>query len=90
MYSEYLQNQGIDISNGKFKNKSRKWSERLSDVLAEEGIILSKDMEDQYKTDISNLLKKPVSDSLTDWGNDLLLSVSEKIKSDLKEMNLIK
>ncbi|WP_303259288.1 AAA family ATPase [Ruminococcus sp.] len=90
LYSEYLQNQGIDISNGKFKNKSRKWSERLSDVLAEEGIILSKDMEDQYKTDISNLLKKPVSDSLTDWGNDLLLSVSEKIKSDLKEMNLIK
>lgn len=89
IYAEYLQSEGIDVLNGKFKNQSKKWSSRISEILTEKGILLSREDEDKYKEDISDLLISPIKDCLTDTGYKLLISICEKIKDDLKEMALI-
>ena len=89
LYNEYLVNKGINISNPKFKNQSIKWSNRLKNVEAEVGIDFTQEDEDKYKEEIADLITSPVKNCLTNVGYQLLISICDKIKADLKQMSLV-
>lgn len=89
IYDEYFVNKGINISNAKFKNQSVKWSNRLTTIAAEVGLDISEEVESKYKEEIADLITSPVENYLTDAGYKILISMCEKIKTDLKDMSLI-
>lgn len=90
IYTEYLLNEGIDISDPTFKNPRVKWSNRIASIVATGGVDFSKVNEDKYKTEIVELLTSPVKNGLTEPGYRLLISICDKVKGDLKEMMLLK
>lgn len=88
-YTEYLLNAGIDISNPTFKNQRVKWSNRIANIAAASGLDFPKANEDKYKTEIGELITSPIKNGLTEQGYQLLISICDKIKQDLKEMMLL-
>lgn len=88
MYKDLLLEKGIDISNPIFKNKSKKWSRRLSDIAQGCGINFS-DMENECKEKVSYNVKS--SDNyLNDDGKRLLAAIKDKIRMDLISMGILK
>lgn len=89
IYTEYLLNAGIDIINPTFKNQRVKWSNRIANIAAASGLDFPKANEDKYKTEIGELITSPIKNGLTEQGYQLLISICDKIKQDLKEMMLL-
>lgn len=85
IYKDYLLEHQIDISKSSFKNKSSKWSNRLTSIAAEVGINFS-ESEEKFKEEIATLITSPVKDCLTESGYELLIAIIDKIKTDLNEM----
>lgn len=82
VYSEYLSSKHIDITKDGFKNKSKKWADRIEAIYV--GGDLSDEEENEIKSKISDIVSKQIDDSLTDEGTEIL----EKVKSILiKEIN---
>lgn len=88
-YKDILINRGIDISSDLFKNKSLKWSDRVSAVAQSVGLDFSS-IEDETKTEINNYLPPHIKEILTEKAIVLLDAICEKIIEDLKDMGLIK
>lgn len=88
-YKDILKNKGIDISCDLFKNKNKKWSDRVSDVAQSVGLNFSS-IETEVKTEINNTLPLHIRDILTDKAIKLLNAICEKIIADLQQMGLIK
>lgn len=89
IYKDYLLRNGIDISNGLFKNKSIKWSTRLENINAMVGKVLASDEKDTYKKEIVNMIDVPVKNYVTEQGYKLLMSICSNVKDDLKGMSLL-
>ena len=89
IYTEYLLHEGINISNHIFKDQRVKWSNRIAHIAAESGVDFPKVIEDKYKTEIAKLITSPVKNGLTEQGYNLLTSICDKVKQDLKEMMLL-
>lgn len=85
-YKDYLLSKNIDITNDKFKDKTKKWSNRISYIVAELGIDFTEEAESQYKEEIVSLIKKPVKNYLTDEGYKLSQAICDKIKDDIDKM----
>lgn len=79
VYSDYLMNQGINISNPKFKNKTLKWSKRIQIIANEAGIDIENEDMDKYKKDISELVNNTTSKAYTEEGYNILLNIRESI-----------
>ncbi len=86
-YKDYLLSKGIDISNNKFKNQTKKWSDRISDVAVCAGIDFSKELENELKQGIENIISDFLPEYFSEQGYHLLCEIIEKIKLDLKNMN---
>lgn len=86
-YKDYLLSKGIDISNNKFKNQTKKWSDRISDVAVCAGIDFSKELENELKQGIENIISDFLPEYFSEHGYHLLCEIIEKIKLDLKNMN---
>jgi predicted ATP-dependent endonuclease of OLD family len=89
IYKEYLMEQGLDISNVKFRNQSTKWSNRLANISADVGVDFSKEMEDKFKEEIANLIDTPIKNYISESGYSLLTSITDKIKHDLEIMSIL-
>jgi len=89
LYKEYLLENGFDISNQIFKNKSIKWSDRLENIGVTMGKILSSEDKNKFKQDIVSMIRNPVKNFVTDQGYELLEAMCSKVKQDLKGMSLI-
>ena len=85
LYSDYLLKQGIDITDSSFKNKSKKWSDRITEICAKSGIDFSKDMESKIKREIAEIVIQHDS-FLTKNGQNIMDSIIKKIKSDIQTM----
>lgn len=83
VYRNYLFNKGIDINDSSFKNRSKKWSTRIQLLCTQNGIDFTKDMENDFKKDISNIAIK-ADDFLNENGKNIIKSITEKIKQDVK------
>ena len=88
-YKSILLQHGIDIDCDLFKNKSRKWSDKVSDIANSVGIDFAP-IEESVKTEISKNLPKDINTALTDKAKILLNGICEKIISDISTMNIIK
>lgn len=85
LYSDYLLKQGINITDSSFKNKSKKWSDRIAEICAKSGIDFSKDMESKIKREIAEIMIQHES-FLTKNGQNLIDSIIKKIKVDIQTM----
>lgn len=82
-YREYLFKHNFDISNNVFKNKSKKWSDRVSDLAIENGQIFDKETEDKFKRELVNMADGETKNYLSEQGIILLQNITQKIKTDL-------
>lgn len=72
----------IDINNGQFRNKSKKWSSRISEIAALSGRILDSRNIDEMKTKISALAIQGGL-NLNSQGVQLIKRIIEQIKADI-------
>ena len=89
IYKDYLLKKGIDISNGSFRNKVKKWSDRIEELATRVGITVTKEMEDEWKQGVFQQFTMATFDGLTSEGEEWLRAIGEKIKNDLRGMNII-
>lgn len=87
IYKAYLLTKSIDITKGKFKNKTKKWSDRIKDLAADVGILVDEEFLDTIKQDISEIAIK-TDIMFTDDAMRLLNAISDKVREDIKTMNL--
>lgn len=85
IYKEYLLEKGFDVTDRKFKNISKKWSERLDIMSSDTGIEFSAELENELKKGLQALIKDS-EDFLTDHGKVLINSICKKIEKDLEKM----
>lgn len=90
IYKSYLLKNGIDINNPIFKNTSLKWSDKITQIKAQDGIEFTKEEENNYKKDICNLISTPLFSCLTESGYKLLCSFLDKVKNDIDSMGFLK
>ena len=87
VYDEYLKKKQIDIRNGLFRNKTKKWADRIKSIALTAGIALNDSDIDNIKKDISYLVyahKSPFKESAI----NLLKQLSEAIIQDVEFMNI--
>lgn len=89
IYKDYLLAKGIDISNGLFRNQVKKWSDRIQEIATRVGITVTREMEDEWKQGVFEQFTMSIFDGLTTEGAEWLRAVGEKIKNDLRSMNII-
>lgn len=89
-YKDYLLTNGIDITNGKFKNQAKKWSDKISEIAALSGIDFTKTLEDEFKQNIQDSITDFSPDFFTEDGYKLLSLIIVKVKSDLKNMSILR
>lgn len=83
-YKDYLMNEyQLDIGNGRFKNKAKKWSDRLADIAALNGEDLSKEVINEIKKQLSELVQLSGANYLKTEGKDLLNNILQKISHDI-------
>ena len=88
LYKQYLLNKyNIDISHGKFKNKSKKWADRIKELATLSAQALTDDQIDSIKTDLSNMCsEKSIVECLNSDGIALMKTICEKIKKDVETL----
>ena len=87
IYKDYLLKKSIDITDGKFKNRVKKWSDRIKDLAADVGILADEKFIDTLKQDISTIAVS-ADKAFTDNAMNLLEAISNKVCADIKIMNL--
>ena len=88
LYKNYLmETWQIDITNGKFKNKSKKWSKRVEELAARSGQILSEEQTNDIKKKLSSMcIGKGIGECFTTEAITLLTGICSKIKSDVSQL----
>ena len=86
-YREYLFDKNIDITKGKFQNRSKKWSSRIKDVALDGGIDVDENFIEELKHEISDLAVNSER-VFTDEALDLLNNISKKVREDITAMGL--
>ncbi len=88
LYKQYLlDNYNIDISHGKFKNKSKKWADRIKELAILSAQALTDKQIDSIKTDLSNMCsEKNIAECFNSDGIVLLNAICEKIKKDVEKL----
>lgn len=88
LYKNYLmETWQIDITNGKFKNKSKKWSKRIEELAARSGQILSEEQTNDIKKKLSSMcIGKGIGECFTTDAITLLTGICSKIKSDVSQL----
>ena len=85
VYKKFLITKGVDFSNPVFKNKSKKWSDRISIILAESGIDLTSTEEAKIKKRVSELSCQ-VDNPFNEMGEKIITALINKIKTDIHTM----
>ena len=89
-YKEYLRVKWIDITNGKFKNQAKKWSDRINEIATLSGIDFTETLENEFEQKIQDFITDFSPDFFTEDGYKLLSSIIVKVKSDLKNMSILR
>lgn len=88
LYKHYLMKTWhVDITNGKFKNKSKKWSKRVEELAALSGQILNEEQINDIKKELSRMcIEKSIEECFTADAITLLTGICSKIKSDVSQL----
>ena len=85
VYKDYLLTNGIDITNPIFKNKSLKWSDRISSILAETGVDFTNTTEAIIKQGVTELAIQR-SNPFNETGDRIIQALISKIVKDIEAM----
>ena len=85
VYKDYLLTNGIDITNPIFKNKSMKWSDRISSILAETGVDFTNTTEATIKQGVTELAIQR-SNPFNETGDRIIQALISKIVKDIEAM----
>ncbi len=88
LYKEYLFNDfQVDISDGRFRNRSKKWSKRVKELAGLSGQILDEVQIDTIKTHLSNLCSgKTIEECFSTEAITILQGICTKIKCDISQL----
>lgn len=88
LYKQYLFDKyQIDINCGEFRNKSKKWSDRVKKLAESSAQVLDDEQIDQIKADLSNMcLDKSVEEVFSAEAITLLEAICSKIKYDINQL----
>lgn len=88
LYKAYLlETWQIDITDNRFKNKSKKWSKRVEDVAAISGQMLNEDQINGIKKTLSEMCcGKSIEECFTPDAITLLNGICAKIKTDISRL----
>lgn len=88
LYKQYLIDMfDVDISDGRFQNKSKKWSKRVEELASLTGQILDDTQINNIKTDLSNMCsEKNIEECFKEESINLLNGICAKIKSDVNKL----
>lgn len=84
VYEQYMVEKGISVSCGDYKNKSRKWADRIKAAAKASGSDITKDMENQYKQEIVNIVISDINESLTPQAKDLLETIFTYVEEQIR------
>ena len=87
IYEEYLMSLGISIRFSSFKNRTKKWSERIDECVNKSGMSggFTRDMQNEVKNTIADkYVQSPLKSCFTEDGYDLIVSVLEYVKMLIK------
>ena len=88
LYKQYLFDKyQIDINCGEFRNKSKKWSDRVKKLAESSAQVLDDEQIDQIKADLSDMcLDKSVEEVFSAEAITLLEAICSKIKYDINQL----
>jgi len=88
LYKQYLmETWQVDITNGKFRNKSKKWSKRVEELATLSGQILNEEQINDIKKELSNMCSvKSIEECFNADAITLLTGICSKIKSDVSQL----
>lgn len=88
LYKQYLmETWQVDITNGRFRNKSKKWSKRVEELAALSGQVLNEDQINDIKKKLNNMCSgKSIEESFNADAIKLLTEICFKIKSDVSQL----
>lgn len=88
LYKQYLmETLQVDITNGRFRNKSKKWSKRVEELATLSGQILNEEQINDIKKELSNMCSgKSIEESFNADAITLLTGICSKIKSDVSQL----
>jgi hypothetical protein len=77
----------VDITNGRFRNKSKKWSKRVEELATLSGQILNEEQINDIKKELSNMCSgKSIEECFNADAITLLTGICSKIKSDVSQL----
>lgn len=88
LYKQYLKETWqVDITNGMFRNKSKKWSKRVEELASLSGQILNEEQINDIKKELSNMCSgKSIEECFNADAITLLTGICSKIKSDVSQL----
>jgi hypothetical protein len=88
LYKQYLmETWQVDITNGRFRNKSKKWSKRVEELATLSGQILNEEQINDIKKELSNMCSgKSNEECFNADAITLLTGICSKIKSDVSQL----
>lgn len=88
LYKQYLmETWQVDITNGRFRNKSKKWSKRVEELATLSGQILNEEQINDIKKELSNMCSgKSIEECFNADAITLLTGICSKIKSDVSQL----
>ncbi len=88
LYKQYLKETWqVDITNGMFRNKSKKWSKRVEELASLSGQILNEEQINDIKKELSNMCSgKSIEECFNAEAITLLTGICSKIKSDVSQL----
>ena len=87
-YKDYMLNTyQINILDNHFKNKSQKWSKRITELARQTGQEFSEDQINEIKKELSEMSKtKPLIDVFTPESITLIKNILNSIEKDISKM----
>lgn len=88
LYKQYLmETWQVDITDCRFRNKSKKWSKRIEELATPSGQILNEEQINDIKKEISNMCNgKSIEECFNADAITLLTGICNKIKSDISQL----
>ena len=88
LYKQYLmETWQVDITNGRFRNKSKKWSKRVEELATLSGQILNEEQINDIKKKLSEMCsEKSIEECFNADAITLLKGICSKIKSDISQL----
>lgn len=79
-YESILSSYGIDLSHGDFKNKTKKWTDRIRSLFKNIGKDFPYDLEEEIKTKVSEAVQGSPQSSMKEEAREIMDSLVRSLE----------